>query len=118
MVTYELHVSLQTFRIALYRAGVTGPQFPDSARYKVKLRGSAQMLMSLRSASLSLPLVSREWKNGSNGSYNCTPFLHSLPTKGKFQHGGCWLGSVCLARPGCWTTRPDAPGFRVQGFRV
>ena len=30
-----------------------------------------------------LPLVSREWKNGSNGSYNCTPFLHSLLTKGK-----------------------------------
>ena len=29
-----------------------------------------------------LPLVSREWKNG-NSSYNCTPFLHSLLTKGK-----------------------------------
>ena len=24
-----------------------------------------------------LPLVSREWKTGSNSSYNCTPFLHS-----------------------------------------
>ena len=33
---------------------------------------------------LNLPLVSREWKIGSNSSYNCTPFLHSLPTKGKF----------------------------------
>ena len=32
---------------------------------------------------LSLPLVSREWKNGSNSSYNCTPFLHSLLTKGR-----------------------------------
>ena len=30
-----------------------------------------------------LPLVSREWRNGSNSSYNCTPFLHSLLTKGK-----------------------------------
>ena len=30
-----------------------------------------------------LPLVSREWKNGSNSSYNCIPFLHSLLTKGK-----------------------------------
>ena len=30
-----------------------------------------------------LALVSREWKNGSNSSYNCTPFLHSLLTKGK-----------------------------------
>ena len=32
---------------------------------------------------LILPLVRREWKNGSNSSYNCTPFLHSLLTKGK-----------------------------------
>ena len=30
-----------------------------------------------------LPLVSREWKTGISGSYNCTPFLHSLLTKGK-----------------------------------
>ena len=35
---------------------------------------------------LNLPLVSREWKNGSNSSYNnCTPFLHSLLTKGRFK---------------------------------
>ena len=33
---------------------------------------------------LYLPLVSREWRNGSNSSYNCTPFLHSLLTKGKY----------------------------------
>ena len=32
-----------------------------------------------------LPLVSREWKNGSNSSYNCTPFLHFPLTKGKIQ---------------------------------
>ena len=32
---------------------------------------------------INLPLGSREWRNGSNGSYNCTPFLHSLLTKGK-----------------------------------
>ena len=30
-----------------------------------------------------LPLVSRGWRDGSNSSYNCTPFLHSLLTKGK-----------------------------------
>ena len=30
---------------------------------------------------LNLPLASREWKNGRNSSYNCTPFLHSLLTK-------------------------------------
>ena len=34
---------------------------------------------------LNLPLVSREWKNGSSSSYNCTPFLHSLLTKGKLR---------------------------------
>ena len=32
-----------------------------------------------------LPLVSREWKNGSNSGYNCTPFLHSLLTEGKYR---------------------------------
>ena len=32
---------------------------------------------------LNLPLVSREWKNGSNSTCYCTPFLHSLLTKGK-----------------------------------
>ena len=31
-----------------------------------------------------LPLVSREWKNGGS-SNNCTPFLHSLLTKGKIR---------------------------------
>ena len=30
-----------------------------------------------------LPLVRRERRNGSNSSYNCTPFLHSLLTKCK-----------------------------------
>ena len=55
-----------------------------------------------------LPLVSREWKNGSNSSYNCTPFLHSLLTKGKFRglrfglRGlGCRLRAcTMLATPG------------------
>ena len=28
------------------------------------------------------PLVNREWKNGGNSSYNGTPFLHSLLSKG------------------------------------
>ena len=37
-----------------------------------------------------LPLVSREWKNGSNSSYNCTPFLHSLLTKGKIPDKRVW----------------------------
>ena len=34
---------------------------------------------------IALVLVSRKWKNGSNSSYNRTPFLHSLLTKGKFR---------------------------------
>ena len=41
--------------------------------------------------SLCLASVSREWKNGSNSSYNCTPFLHSLLTKGAY---GSAPGSV------------------------
>ena len=36
-----------------------------------------------KAQSIYLPLVSREWNNGSNSSYNCTPFLHSLLAKGK-----------------------------------
>ena len=50
-----------------------------------------------------LPLVSREWKNGSNSSYNCTPFLHSLLTKGKYY--SCAIGAWGL-------------GFRVSGLRT
>ena len=46
-----------------------------------------KILRTLRASPINLldrlPLVSREWKNGSNSSYNCTPFLHSLLTKGK-----------------------------------
>ena len=38
-----------------------------------------------RIPSLYLPLVRKEWKNGSNCSCNCTPFLHSLLTKGKYR---------------------------------
>ena len=36
-----------------------------------------------RSLAKNPPLGSREWKNGSDSSYNCTPFLHSLLTKDK-----------------------------------
>ena len=46
-----------------------------------------------------LPLVSREWKNGRNSSYTCTPFLHSLLTKGKF-----------------WGLRVRGLGFGVQAL--
>ena len=42
------------------------------------------MVTSNNLPALPLPLVSREWKNASNGSYNCTPFLHSLLPKGKY----------------------------------
>ena len=48
-----------------------------------KLRNSRHLGQPKVQTSLILPLVSREWKNGSNSSYNCTPFLHSLLTKGK-----------------------------------
>ena len=46
------------------------------------MRGVWRQTFSLISISY-LPLVSREWKNGSNSRYNYTPFLHSLLTKGK-----------------------------------
>ena len=58
-------------------------------------------LQEVRRVSWSLPLV-REWRNGSNSSYNCTPFLHSLLTKGKgvwgLRFGVRGLVLVCRAR--------------------
>ena len=51
-----------------------------------------------------LPLVSREWKKGSNSGYNCAPFLHSLPTKGKFRALGFGFRGLVLQ------------GFKVQGL--
>ena len=54
---------------------------------RVPLKGSIRItirgIMGLSIVTLYLPLVSREWKNGSNSSYNCTPFPHSLLTKGR-----------------------------------
>ena len=48
------------------------------------------------SDTLSLPLVSREWRNGSNSSCNCTPFLHSLLTKGKYLEPLNWAKTPSL----------------------
>ena len=48
-------------------------------------RPSSNKASKIRDCRVYLPFVSREWKNGSNSSYNCTPFLHSLLTKGKFR---------------------------------
>ena len=48
------------------------------ARFRVRRFGEAGLKVSL-------PLVIREWKNGGSSSYNCTPFIHSLLTKGKFR---------------------------------
>ena len=54
--------------------------------------------------------MSRDWKNGSRSSYNCTPFLHSLRTKGKFRAHGVWgLGFIEISWP--WD-------LRVWGLRV
>ena len=52
-------------------------KLPAHRAFDVRAQGT------LDSGAITLPLVSREWKNGSNSSYNCTPFLHSLLTKGK-----------------------------------
>ncbi|CAE7286773.1 unnamed protein product [Symbiodinium sp. CCMP2592] len=51
----------------------------DDATYEESVKVAGKMKERL----LSLPLVCRVWKNGSNSSYICTPFLHSLLTKGK-----------------------------------
>ena len=48
---------------------------------------------------LSLPLVSREWKNGSSSSFSCTPFLHSLLTKGKLGGRGLYFLKQALLSP-------------------
>ena len=47
----------------------------SNSSYRVPLRGSIRITIR----------GSREWKNGSNVSCNCTPFLHSLVTKGRFK---------------------------------
>ena len=49
---------------------------PESGR-------GASWVRRQEAGSENLPLVSREWKNGSNSSYSCTPFRHSLLTKGR-----------------------------------
>ena len=67
----------------------------------------------LRSLHLvTLPLVSREWKNGSNSSYNCTPFLHSLLTKGKQQRGPFATSSPMFSKG------LGIEGFRGSGFSI
>ena len=54
-----------------------------------------------------LPLVSREWENGSNSSYNSTPFLHSLLTKDKTQG----LQLLQTRGVGVWAHRDAARGI-------
>ena len=63
-----------------------------------------------RCAPYSLPLASREWKNGSNSSCNCTPFLHSLLTKGKTGAGRNFDG-LTLNVDRRFRIWPEALGF-------
>ena len=69
---------------------------------------------------ITLPLVSREWKNGSNSSYNCTPFLHSLLTKGKLQAllgpGIHYLGPLVTREKLQPQTQPDQSIYMVPKF--
>ena len=51
-----------------------------------------------------LASVSREWKNGSNSSYNCTPFLHSLLTE----------GIIKKLKP--WTLKLQSPDIASSSF--
>ena len=57
-----------------------GTELPHSTLCMVL---APQTLHSGTCTTLNLPLVSREWKNGSYSSYDCTPFLRSLLTKGQ-----------------------------------
>ena len=59
-----------------------------------------------------LPLVSREWKNGSNTSYNCTPFLHSLLTKGGLK------GTAPIEKHGLKLRMNRHGGMSELAFRV
>ena len=67
-----------------------------------------------------LPLVSREWKNGSNSSYNCTPFLHSLLTKGKkimkrwtWQVEPKWQPGLCGLPPAPFLESAESSGSYI-----
>ena len=77
------------FRPQKFRGKISGeaspPGLPSSRRSKdiwCETRAKAAPESQLP-GSWTSPRPSREWKNGSNSSHNCTPFLHSLPTKGK-----------------------------------
>ena len=62
----------------------TGSVAPDATERRAQRSGPLLRAMApAHRTTLNLPLVSREWKNGSHSSYKCTPFLHSLLTKGK-----------------------------------
>ena len=71
-----------------------------------------------------LLLGSREWKNGSNSSYNCTPFLHSLLTKGrKSRPGGAGCFSMAchfglFLGPADRNEHVAARNYSLLGFRV
>ena len=97
----------QCFKIlGLGRFGVQG--------FTVRFRGNTIENHILTAAVPSVPpLVSWEWKNGSNSSYNCTPFLHSLLTKGK-QSGPGGLRADSHRRCGD-SVGPLLAGFGVRG---
>ena len=59
------------------------PDSNDGVGIAMRAEIAIKVCADICSEALNLPLVSREWKNGSNSSYNSTPFLHFLLTKGK-----------------------------------
>ena len=70
----------ETLRYEIYHSSPRDP-YLSITQVKSFAKSFNSIIRSLWA--LLLPLVSREWKNSSNSSYNCTPFLHSLLTKGK-----------------------------------
>ena len=85
MCWFTLFSVLAVLKVRLDSLGFFVPGVTEEPRMRLLslLHCTALQGMRLGPAWQYLPLVSREWKDGSNSSYNCTPFLHSLLTKGK-----------------------------------
>ena len=86
--------------------------FSSSSHIAILLMISVLCLQALVYLTYYLPFGSGEWKNGSNSSYNCTSFLHSLLTKGKtkaplFPQGFHSIRGSFLARS------PEADGIML-----
>ena len=68
------------FKVSFIEIILRSPKMVGSSREALKPEEAGKRQLASLLDIRVLPLVSREWKIGSNSSYNCTPFLHSLLT--------------------------------------